>query len=174
MADALTAVTIRPLDETDSLEELTALLHRAYKYLADLGLKFLATHQDVETTRHRAQAGDCFVAVREGRLIGTITFYRPGAHSKCPYYCLPEVCHVGQLAVDPALQKLGLANRLMDHVEAHGRDLGYSEIALDTAEPARHLIEWYNRRGYRVVAHQQWDVTNYRSVVMSKALCTNE
>ncbi len=167
-------IVIRPLHESDSMEELTSLLHRAYKYLADLGLRFLATHQDVETTRHRVQAGDCFVATLDGRLIGTITFYHPGAHSKCPYYAHPEVCHVGQLAVEPELQKQGLASRLMDRVEEHARDCGYAEVALDTAEPALHLIEWYTRRGYRVVAHQQWEVTNYRSVVMAKALNTSK
>lgn len=42
------------------------------------------------------------------------------------------------------------------------------ELALDTAVPATHLIDRYKRLGYRTVAHYQRDVTNYRSVIMSK------
>ncbi len=162
------------MHESDSIEELTELLHRAYKYLADRGMKFLATHQDVETTRRRVKAGDCFVAEIDGAVIATITFYRPGVHIPCDYYQRPQVCHVGQLAVEPTLQKQGIANALMDHVEAHGRALGFDEIALDTAETAEHLIDWYTRRGYEFVEYQQWDVTNYRSVIMRKRLAVTK
>lgn len=163
-------VVIRPWCDTDSHEELTDLLHRAYKVLADMGLRFLATHQDVDTTRRRVKAGECFVAELRGRIVGTVTFYRAGAHSGCPYYTRPEVCHIGQMAVEPSFQKQGIANLLMHHVEEHARHKGFVEIALDTAEPAHHLIDWYTRRGYRQVDFQQWDVTNYRSVIMAKGL----
>lgn len=163
-------ITVRPWQNTDSLEELTDLLHRAYKMLADMGLRFLATHQDVETTRRRIEAGECFVAEQRGRIVGSITFYRAGAHFGCPYYTRPEVCHIGQLAVEPGLRRQGLANLLMHHVEEHARQNGFAEIALDTAETAHHLIDWYKRRGYRQVDFQQWDVTNYRSVIMAKRL----
>jgi hypothetical protein len=43
-------------------------------------------------------------------------------------------------------------------------------IALDTAEPATHLIRYYEKRGYRFVQHQQWEKVNYRSVILSKRL----
>jgi hypothetical protein len=43
-------------------------------------------------------------------------------------------------------------------------------MALDTAEPAAHLIAFYNRLGYRFIEHAQWRMTNYRSVIMSKTL----
>ena len=37
MTATLADIVIRPLTPADSLEELTGLLHRAYKRLADLG-----------------------------------------------------------------------------------------------------------------------------------------
>jgi hypothetical protein len=45
-----------------------------------------------------------------------------------------------------------------------------SELALDTAEPALHLIDWYERRGYRFIEYVQWRGKRYRSVIMSKTL----
>ena len=163
-------IKIRPLSESDSLEELTDLLHRAYRVLADMGLRFLATHQDVATTKRRVSAGHCFVAELDGKVIGTICYYEPSRKSGCDYYKKKGVAHVGQLAVEPKQQRLRIATRLMLHAENFARERGMHELALDTAEPAIHLIEWYARMGYRVVGHQQWEVTNYRSVIMSKVL----
>jgi hypothetical protein len=39
-------VAIREIDDGDSFEELTELLHRAYAPLAAAGFRYLATHQD--------------------------------------------------------------------------------------------------------------------------------
>lgn len=165
--------TIRELQPSDSIEELTLLLHRAYKQLADMGLRFLATHQDVETTRKRCNAGVCFVAEHEGRVIGTITYNPPGSDKGSPFMKLPGVAHVQQMGIEPSLQGNGIATALMKHVEEYARAQGAVELSLDTAEPATHLISWYERLGYRFIEHIQWDVTNYRSVVMSKRLHEN-
>lgn len=169
-ANSEVQVTIRALNESDSLEELTDLLHRAYRVLADMGLRFLATHQDVATTKQRVSSGHCFIAELNGKVVGTICYYEPSRKTGCDYYKKKGVAHVGQLAVEPMQQRLRIATKLMKHAEDFARERGMHELALDTAEPAIHLIEWYARIGYRIVGHQQWEVTNYRSVVMSKLL----
>lgn len=65
---------IRPLNESDSLEELTKLLHRAYKPLGDAGMNFTAVDQSVEKTRERASLGVCFVAcLNVGEIVGTVS-----------------------------------------------------------------------------------------------------
>jgi hypothetical protein len=38
------------------------------------------------------------------------------------------------------------------------------------AEPDAALMEFYFRRGYRLVGHHQWPYTNYRSAILSKNL----
>ena len=55
-------------------------------------------------------------------------------------------------------------------VEQRAATSGAKEIALDTAETAHHLIDWYTRLGYRHIEHADWKHTNYRSVIMSKSL----
>jgi len=87
-----------------------------------------------------------------------------------PWLERPDVAHLGQFAVDPDLQKLGLGARLMDTVEMRARSQNAKEIALDTAEPAAHLIAWYSRRGYRFIEYARWRGKKYRSVIMSKTL----
>jgi GNAT superfamily N-acetyltransferase len=75
-----------------------------------------------------------------------------------------------QLGIEPSLQRRGLGSRLINFVEQRAADLGATEIALHTAEPAAQLIALYEARGYRLVGHEQWKHTNYRSVILSKSL----
>ena len=163
-------IIIRPLLAEDSLADLTALLHRAYARLAGMGLRYMATHQSVDVTRKRVEKGQCFVALAEGTICGTIVFKDPMQTSGCPWYDRPDVASVGQFAVDPALQGKGLGRRLMMLAEERALTSGTRELALDTAEPATHLISWYTRLGYRHIEYADWGHTNYRSVIMSKAV----
>jgi GNAT superfamily N-acetyltransferase len=163
-------VLLRRLEPEDSLEELTELLHRSYAPLLAAGMRYFASHQDVEATRKRCEAGECWVLSARGRLIGTVTFRDAGRASGTPHYDRPDVACAGQLCVDPAWQGLGLGGVLMDLVERRARETGAAELAFDTSERATRLIATYARRGYAEVDRCQWDVTNYRSVVLSKRL----
>lgn len=58
----------------------------------------------------------------------------------------------------------------MDLAEQRARERGATWIAIDTSEHAMELIATYRRRGYEIVDSAQWDVTNYRSVVLAKRL----
>ncbi len=160
---------IRRLATTDSFAELTDLLHRAYAPLAAAGLKFYASHQDETATRERCEEGECWVADQNGLIVATIV-WRAGGKESCEWYARPGVAIFGQFAVEPALQRTGLGGRLLDLVERRVAEAGFTELACDTAEGATVLIETYARRGFRRVGQVQWDLTNYRSVVMSKSL----
>jgi ribosomal protein S18 acetylase RimI-like enzyme len=164
-------IVIRPFGPDDSIPALTELLHRAYAPLAKMGLRFLATHQSDEVTAKRISHGKCFVALRDGVLCGTILYkLKAGEAGGPPWYARDGIAGIAQFAVEPTLQANGLGRRLIDMVEQQAREDGATEISLDTAEPATHLVGWYGKLGYRFVEYWQWSYTNYRSVVLSKAL----
>jgi GNAT superfamily N-acetyltransferase len=164
------SILIRQWRSTDSIPELTKLLHRAYKPLADMGLRFVATYQDDEMTRKRIGVGTCFVAERDGMIIGTINYRPPGAADGTPWYEARGVAYFGQFAVEPALQHAGIGKMLLTAAEDAARSDGATELAFDTSEQATHLIEYYTRHGFRFIEHVRWPDVNYRSVVMSKSL----
>ena len=165
-------LVIRRLAPTDSLAELTALLNRAYRQLLDMGLRYVATWQDEEITRRRIEGAECWVAVQGDRLVSTIALYPPGRGKGHPYYEQAGVAKIGQFGVEPELQGSGLGSRMMDRVEERARELGATELAGDTAEPAAHLHAFYERRGYRVVGRINWDMVNYESLIRSKTIAT--
>jgi GNAT superfamily N-acetyltransferase len=164
-------VEIRQINPSDSVEELTELLHIAYAPLGNSGLNYTAVDQSLSTTIERINAGCCFVATENGRLIGTIVVEPTSQESaECPYFAKPGVASAHQMAVAPDCQRRGIGSRLLGAAEAWARANGFLELALDTAEPARQLIEMYTRRGYRQVDTTQGQGKSYRSVFMAKNL----
>ena len=84
------SVHVRLLDPaTDSFEELTALLHRAYAPLAAQGLRYSATHQSAEVTRQRAAQGECWVGELRTAGSATITVDPPGTPAGRGWYARP-------------------------------------------------------------------------------------
>ncbi len=167
---------IRLLAARDSMDALTTLLHAAYAPLAARGLNFSAATQSPQTTQRRAAEGQCFIAERQGRIVGTVTVCGPYDLSLAPWAAgVPafrdrDTAHFHQLAVDPGHQGQGLGRRLVAECERWARERGYKRMALDTAEPAAELRGLYRRLGYVDVSHVQWDGKAYRSVIMEKPL----
>lgn len=86
------------------------------------------------------------------------------------HYQRSDVATCGQFAVEPEYQGKGIGSRLMQLAEERAVEVGATELALDTAEMAHALIEFYAKRGFRFIEHVRWDTVNYRSVVLSKVL----
>ena len=161
---------VRKLAPTDSIADLTALLHAAYARLGEMGFDYTAVDQTEDVTLKRISRGLCLVATGDGALVGTIMFYAPGQSAGCPCYERPDVATIGQFGVLPGRQGGGIGSRLLQEAERMAMGIGAAELALDTSEGAGHLIAWYEREGFRFVEHAQWGGKTYRSVIMSKRL----
>lgn len=184
-------ITVRRLAPSDSLAELTSLLHRAYAKQVAMGLRPLAGRQDEATTRKRVFSGECWVAVehiplpdpedprgvsREARqkLVGCILYHEVEEAEGPDWFHRSDVAWFSQFAVDTGYQGAGIGQMLLDTVERRAREEGASELALSMAEPDTDLKNYYLKRGYRIVGHWQWPYTNYRSIVMSKKMATGD
>lgn len=153
------------------IELLTEILHRAYAPLAKDGMRYLASHQPPSKTLERMLEGtESYLAFLDSKLVGTVTLYTEDVESTCEYYRRPGVFSFGQFAIDPTHQGLGFGSELMDFIESRARELGATELALDTSEKASQLIQMYKSRGYAQVSTAQWSVTNYLSVILAKKL----
>jgi GNAT superfamily N-acetyltransferase len=161
---------IRPLNPTDDISALTALLHLSAKPLLDRGMQYLTGRQEDSVTARRIGGGrQCWV-IDQPHLLATVTLSPPDLVHGCAWYDRDDVASVGQLAVHPDWQRAGLGRALMVQAEKAAEALGAAEVAIDTSEHAHHLIRWYEKLGYRMVGDADWQVTNYRSVVMNKTL----
>ena len=155
----------------DDVGPVTEMLHRAYTELAEMGLRYVATHQSDAVTRQRLQKDVSWVAEEDGVIVGTIAV--------CPWeslsdpaeaYRRPGLWLFHQFGVEPEFQRRGIGRRLMAAAEDHARRKGGAEFACDTAVPATHLIAMYEGMGFEVVGRANFDDTNYESVILAKGL----
>ena len=161
---------LRAWTASDDVSALTGLLHVAYRPLLAAGMQYLTGRQDDATTLRRIGGGRLCWVIDEPALLATVTLSPPHLVHGCDWYDRPEVASIGQVAVHPDWQGRGLGRVLMEHAECAAAHGGVTEVAVDTSEHAEHLIAWYRRQGYRYVGDADWNVTNYRSVVLSKTL----
>jgi GNAT superfamily N-acetyltransferase len=167
---------IRPLAPSDSLEALTALLHRAYAPLGAMGLNYTAVDQSVDDTARRFAGGHGFVAEQDGVIVGTVVVNGPlDADEKpdaraCAWYLRRDVAHLHQLGVEPGAQGQGIGPALIAACERWAVERGFRAMALDTAMPAMHLRQRYAALGYAEVGDVQWSGKRYRTVIMVKPL----
>jgi len=166
------SIEVRPLRPSDSLDELTALLHRAFGPLGRLGLPCTCVGQSVEVTRQRARRGQCYVAVAGDRLVGTMTLEAPDSGSDCATYRRSTVASLHQFAVDPMVQGLGCGEAMLQFAQRRARDLGYCTLALDTPSRAAHLVSFYQSQGFRPVAEFRKSDKPYWSTVLCKTVGT--
>jgi GNAT superfamily N-acetyltransferase len=163
-------IEVRPLAASDSIAEITGLLHRAYARLGTMGFNHTAVDQAPETTAQRIQGGTCYVATLDGAIVGTIVVQPTYLENTCEYFTRTGVAAAHQFGVEPALQRFGIGRMLLRRAEEWAVCNGFSELSLDTAERATHLIAMYKKAGYRHVGWVQWPGKTFRCVVLSKTL----
>ncbi|MGS0897421.1 GNAT family N-acetyltransferase [Burkholderia stagnalis] len=162
-------VVVRRFDPVfDSHAALTALLHRAFARLGEMGLNCTCVDQTEAVTRQRAEAGECFVAVLGARVIGTATLYDTEPGSACPLYRQAGVASVRQVAVDPDCQGRGIGALLLSFAEQWAASRGYALLALDTPHPASHLLAFYGAQGFDIAGVMRFTGKRYDSAILCK------
>ncbi|WP_322064481.1 GNAT family N-acetyltransferase [Burkholderia ubonensis] len=162
-------VVVRRFDPAfDGHARLTDMLHRAFARLGAMGLNCTCVDQTEDVTRRRAEAGECFVAVSGGRVIGTMTLHAPDPASACSLYRHDTVASVRQIAVDPAWQGRGVGAMLLSLAEQWAATRGYALLALDTPQPASHLLAFYRSQGFEIVDIVRFVGKRYDSAILCK------
>ena len=152
----------------DSWERLTALLHRAFAPLASSGLHCRCADQDAGATRQRARAGECFVSVCSGQVVGTMTLVSHEPDSPCEHYRRDGVATLHQFAVSPAWQGRGVGRAMLAFAGRRAATHGAQQLALDTPFPANGLLEFYRAQGFMLVDVVRFPGRSYDSAVFSR------
>jgi N-acetylglutamate synthase-like GNAT family acetyltransferase len=152
---------LRLVQESD-IPAIRMLVNAAYKELSDMGLNYTATYQDEAITKDRISKGRAFVLEKDHEIIGTALF------SAQNYFTGRKSGYVSQLAIQPALKRSGLGTVLMNFCEDLAKAEEFEADQLDTAKPALHLVNWYQKQGYKIVGETKWDGKTYESWIFEK------
>jgi GNAT superfamily N-acetyltransferase len=137
-------------DEHDAVGRLTrevyvgdGYLHPSADYARELG-----------DAASRAAGGELWVAVADGRLVGTVTFCPAGS----PYR---EVARDGEgefrmLAVAPDARGRGVGQALVSLMLRRAHDLGYHRVRMSTMDRMAAAHRTYERLGFRRSPEDDW------------------
>ena len=162
MLQSIVAFAIRRATNSDG-EGVLHCLHSAFAPYESSYSKegFADTVLSAETLAGRLKSMSLFVAVNEdGEVVGTIGCASVGNHEG----------HLRGMAVLPDRQGSGVAGQLLECAESELRDLGCTRVTLDTTEPLKRAVRFYERHGYRATGR----VTNFFGMPLyeyAKELC---
>ncbi len=156
---------IIPKPDYISWEEITELLHTAFAKRVNQGMRFRAASQDVQTTIEKVGDGICLVALLDNKLVGTITvIYRKVDSKNKKWYHNNSYCYADQLAVHPAYQKKGIAEKLRAERLKICFEKKVDACILDTSIKAKSLVKLHIDSGFQKVELLSSPHTNYYSV----------
>jgi len=120
---------------------------------------FADTVLSPETVERRMKEMTIFVALDgTGLVAGTIACQAAGSEG-----------HLRGMAVLPQLRGGGLAQQLLEQAERYVRQQGCTRITLDTTEPLKRAIRFYERNGFRPSGKVQ-DFFGMRLIEYEKAI----
>ncbi|MBT8208900.1 MAG: GNAT family N-acetyltransferase [Eudoraea sp.] len=122
------------------------------EHLADQGIyQWNENYPTEKTFKTDIARGELYVLFEQETLIGVIalsTFMDPEYESVSWLSPNENNLYVHRLAITPAYQGKGFAQRLMSFAESHARNLHYTSIRLDTFSQNKRNQAFYEQRGY--------------------------
>jgi len=149
-------ITVRPAVEADydAVARVTRDSYLDAGYFDDAGHPYMRKIQDVAL---RAGQATIWVAEREGRVIGSVTLAVAGE----PYadIALQDELEFRMLVVDPAVQRSGAGQAMLNAIVEHARSLpDVTGISLTTGATWESAHGLYRKNGFRRVPGRDWFV----------------
>lgn len=133
------AITIRRATRADC-EGILWCLHSAFEPFQSQYTPgaYSDTVLNLNTLQERLREMAVFVAMPDsGEVIGTISCNALNGEG-----------HLRGMAVLPSWQGRGISKGLLDRAESHLRESGCNRVTLDTTEPLKRAIRFYERNGF--------------------------
>jgi ribosomal protein S18 acetylase RimI-like enzyme len=154
-------------------EPAMALYRRVVKTMREAGfMQWNDGYPNMEYLQRDIAAGTAFGFFMDGTLAAVATFdgNQPKEYEPMPFEFGEPYRVVHRLAVDPDIQRQGLARRMMDFAEALAREKGCEAMRLDTCEDNSAALALYENRGYIRRGTCHFPGRTYTFIVMEKKL----
>ncbi len=138
------------LAREDELGDVAALFGPAiagYQAISDDPLIGAYLHELVTGVRERWEVGDTYVALDDGRIVGSVAFYRDVALEGWSTFPAGWT-GFRALVVHPEARGGGIGRRLVEHCLVRSRDLGASVLGIHTADFLSHAVRLYQAMGF--------------------------
>ncbi|MET3720233.1 MULTISPECIES: GNAT family N-acetyltransferase [unclassified Arthrobacter] len=148
------SITIRPAVEADfnAIARITRDSYLAAGYFDSADHPYMQQIQDVAA---RASKATIWVAERNGQVVGSVTLALAG--EQYADIALDDEVEFRMLVVDPAVQRSGAGQAMVEAIIAHARSLdGINGVALTTGKTWESAHGLYRKTGFRRVRERDW------------------
>jgi ribosomal protein S18 acetylase RimI-like enzyme len=142
---------IRPLRQDDALDDLIELSRAFFAEYESHHPDFFQIDSleasDIVNYFTRwldDEAGETFIALDNGRIVGTLTIY---VQNQPAYWQVKRVGHISGLMVDSAFRQQGIAGRLLAEAQAFFRERGVRYFTVYTAVANQAALNFYDKFG---------------------------
>lgn len=142
----LTVRHARPEDDAAVGELLVDAFTAAYARKLPEVVYSEERRQALRAVAEKRASAFVWVAELEGRVVGTVTLFPPGAAGSQAW--LPDTADLRHLATRPDLHGKGLSGPLLDAAERLARERGYKRIGIHVRRQAEGVARLYQQRGY--------------------------
>jgi GNAT superfamily N-acetyltransferase len=145
------------LAEPADLDAVSAVNRASYaEYGAHMPPERIARYLDnAGDVWSRQDVAELLVAVLDGEVVGSLTYYPPGPSSEGQGWS-SEWAGLRLLAVTPGARGLGIGRKLMEFAIERARAAGAPAIALHTTEIMEIARSMYERMGFVRVPEHDW------------------
>ncbi|HSL76462.1 MAG TPA: GNAT family N-acetyltransferase [Candidatus Limnocylindrales bacterium] len=146
---APTQLLIRPAGETDiaDLRTVIARANEPFRGMVGAGLfaSYLTSAMDVAG---RLEEAEVLAAELDGRVVGTITYYRDASDEGIPVRFPDGTAGIRATAVEPAARGRGIGAAMVDACIGRAAEAGASGVGLHTADFMLAAVTIYERCGF--------------------------
>lgn len=156
----MSEITLGDALETD-VPEIVSIMHRAFQeYDGVLDPPSGVHNESAESVRSKMQTGHWLLARQDGMTVGCVWYEKRGGF-----------IYIGRLSVPPEFRGRGIANQLLDAVEARARAVGVLSLQLGVRIVLTRMRQAYERRGYHIIRYETHPgYTEPTYLTMEKAL----
>lgn len=154
-----------------SWDEITDVIHDAYKEREKQNLHFAATRSTPAENAQKILDGKCFLAMDNNEIAGLVFLrcpkwpYLTRKNGKQKWYCDKKYGMVINLAVKEKYKRHGISKKLLQKLIDECKDLKLDSVIIDTSSKLKWLNQFYASFGFKKVDYISWNTTNYYTIV---------
>ena len=152
-----------------SWEEIHNVLWAAHARNREKGIFMKYPSLSGDEIRKRVENnGHCFVALLDGKIVGTCSFR---IQKRASWYTKgQEVAYYMMEGILPEYQGKGIYGRMMEYRERYVKNMGVHLVEMDTAQNNKEIQSIVLRHGFKYVRLHSYSFGKHYSVVMAKWL----
>jgi GNAT superfamily N-acetyltransferase len=130
--------------------------------------------ESIDPAAPPSHRGECFVALDDKRIVGTISLRRPDRHASVEWFRHPEAAILHGMIVDSEHEALGCQEALLEVAQHWARVNEYTELIADVPADPPHAINFLRAEGFLIAGSVRSPDGSGNNAILQRAIAAAE